>query len=217
MAASVDADQSVEPSLGVTEGALHSAEALLLARYFMYTQVYFHPVTTIYGIHLKDFLNDWLNGGKFSTEVNDVLKNTDNEVMAEVIRAGSNDGMTGHDAAARMLHRQHFRLLYTPHPEDLAENLSAADLICEAAKNEFGSGQVRFHPDPGKTSESNFPVEMRDGRIASAVVLSRLLEKLPVPSGKYVFVHPDLREKAIKWLEKKRKDIIQRPEEEGSE
>ncbi|MDF9407776.1 hypothetical protein L7E55_05285 [Pelotomaculum isophthalicicum JI] len=33
---------SIEPVLGVEEGGLHSAEALLLARYFMYTQVYSH-------------------------------------------------------------------------------------------------------------------------------------------------------------------------------
>jgi HD superfamily phosphohydrolase len=45
---------SQEPSLGVEEGGIQSAEALMLARYFMYSQVYFHPVRRIYEIHLKD-------------------------------------------------------------------------------------------------------------------------------------------------------------------
>src|SRR5205085_9977450 len=31
------------PTLGVEEGGLQSAEALVLARYYMYSQVYFHP------------------------------------------------------------------------------------------------------------------------------------------------------------------------------
>jgi HD superfamily phosphohydrolase len=52
-----------EPALGVEEGGIQSAEALMLARYFMYSQVYFHPVRRIYDIHLKDFLAAWLPGG----------------------------------------------------------------------------------------------------------------------------------------------------------
>src|SRR5437667_686114 len=35
---------SDEPALGVQEGGVHTAEALLFARYFMYTQVYFHAI-----------------------------------------------------------------------------------------------------------------------------------------------------------------------------
>ena len=46
---------SREPQLGVTEGGVQSAEALVLARYFMYTQVYLHPVRRIYDLHLGSF------------------------------------------------------------------------------------------------------------------------------------------------------------------
>ena len=49
-------EETSEPSLGVEEGGLETAEALLLARYFMYSQVYFHPIRRIYDIHLKEFL-----------------------------------------------------------------------------------------------------------------------------------------------------------------
>src|SRR5438105_4684148 len=54
-----------EPSLGVEEGGIHSAEALMLARYFMFSQLYLHPVRRIYDIHLKDFLKLWLKGKFF--------------------------------------------------------------------------------------------------------------------------------------------------------
>lgn len=47
---------SREPSLGVEVGGLHSAEALLLARYFMYEQVYLHHVRKIYDYHLIEFI-----------------------------------------------------------------------------------------------------------------------------------------------------------------
>ena len=63
-AAAREADDS-EPALGLESGGIQSAEALMLARYFMYSQVYFHAVRRIYDIHLMDFLKEWLDGGVF--------------------------------------------------------------------------------------------------------------------------------------------------------
>ncbi len=54
-----------EIKLGVEIGGLHSAEALLLARYFMFSQLYFHSVRRIYDIHLKQFLKEWLPSGQY--------------------------------------------------------------------------------------------------------------------------------------------------------
>ena len=87
--ASEDEPGSQEPALGIEEGGLHSAEALLLARYFMFSQVYCHHVRRIYDIHLKDFLKSWLPGGMFSTSIEDLLQITDNEVMSELFQGGS--------------------------------------------------------------------------------------------------------------------------------
>jgi HD superfamily phosphohydrolase len=74
-------DGSIEPCLGVDEGGLQSAEALLWARYFMYSQVYFHHVRRIYDIHLKDFLKKWLPEEHFPVTVADHLRLTDNETF----------------------------------------------------------------------------------------------------------------------------------------
>lgn len=48
-------DDSSEPTLGLDYGGLQSAEALLWARYFMFSQVYFHQVRRIYDIHFSRF------------------------------------------------------------------------------------------------------------------------------------------------------------------
>jgi hypothetical protein len=58
-----DVDERAAPTIGVEIGGLNSAEALLLARYFMFGQVYFHPVRVAYDIHLVDFLKAWLPDG----------------------------------------------------------------------------------------------------------------------------------------------------------
>src|SRR5207253_9241356 len=59
---------SGEPTLGIEQGGLHAAEALLLAPYYMFTQLYLHHVRCIYDFHLKEFLSRWLPGGKFPTD-----------------------------------------------------------------------------------------------------------------------------------------------------
>jgi hypothetical protein len=53
IAPSGEGDDSKEAALGVEEGGIQSAEALMLARYFMYSQVYFHQIRRIYDTHAR--------------------------------------------------------------------------------------------------------------------------------------------------------------------
>ena len=135
--------QSNEPTLGVEEGGLHSVEALLLARYAMFSQVYFHRVRRIYDIHLREFLQRWLPGGQFSISVEDMLKSTDVEVMHALRQASLENSDLGL-LANRIIRRQHFRQLYQRNPDDIGEGIDAATAIYKAACEEFGSDNVRL-------------------------------------------------------------------------
>ena len=53
------------PRIGVTEGGWHAAEGLILARYFMFTQVYFHKTRVIFDHHLQHALAEMLPGHHF--------------------------------------------------------------------------------------------------------------------------------------------------------
>ncbi len=57
-----DGENFDEPTLGIEAGGIHSSEALLLARSFMFMQMYHHPVRTAYDLHLEEFLKAWLPG-----------------------------------------------------------------------------------------------------------------------------------------------------------
>src|SRR5207247_4201309 len=74
-------DEESEPVLGVDGGGRHAAESLLVARYFMFTQVYLHHIRLIYDRHLVDFLREILPGNLLPTEIAPHLALTDNEVM----------------------------------------------------------------------------------------------------------------------------------------
>jgi len=113
---------SKEPWLGVEAGGLEAAEAMALARYFMYKQVYFHHVRRAYDIHLKDFLKDWLRGGYFPTGIKQHLEITDNEVTAELLLSAREKGAAGHVHARRIIDRQHFKRIYERTPADQKVN-----------------------------------------------------------------------------------------------
>ena len=194
-------DASREPALGILDGGLHSAEALMLARFFMFTQVYFHPVRRIYDIHLRDFLLQTLPGGKYASTVNAHLEITDNEVTTSIMEASRNPASPGHDPARRISKREHFKLFYQRHPDDLKINLQPGKAVYEAAKAEFGEENVRWDHQPAKGRAPDFPVMPKEGPIASSMAMSDPLTHLPAASFDYVFVHPTLRGNARAWLD----------------
>ncbi len=203
-----ESDAAREPSLGVEEGGIQSAKALLLARYFMYSQVYFHSIRRIYDIHLKDFLTQWLPHGRFAIDAQSHLNMTDNEVMAAILAAARDSNAPGHDPARRIVRHEHFRVLYTRNPDDLRKHERPGDPIFEAAKAEFGDSAVRRDEYPGKGGLTDFPVKLKDGRIASALSVSPVLSKVPVAKFEYVFIDPARETEARKWLREHQETIL---------
>ncbi len=202
-------EKSKEPTLGVEAGGLQSAEALLLARYFMYSQVYFHPVRRIYDIHLKDYLVDMLTGGKFPTEPDRHLSSTDHEILVELRKAAFDEGMPGSVHAARIIKRQHYKRLYERNPTDFQKNQQAATLIKDAAYRKYGPENIRFDSPSQKGESIDFPVFMKDGRIESSSSLSQTLNQIPVVKTEYIFIKRELEYEAKQWLESERSGIIE--------
>lgn len=205
-----DGVSTSEPTLGVEHGGLHSAEALALARYFMYSQVYFHPVRRAYDIHLKDFMKAWLPGGLYPADLNGHLALTDNEVWSGIAdtTAQSNPNCAIH--AARIVGRDHFRVLYRRNPNDINRNPRSCELVYESAVGKFGQKNVAYDQYVPGNGGLEFPVLMPDNRIASSVSLSETLRKIPVAKFEYVFVDHSLVEDANKWLTENRDKIIQK-------
>lgn len=56
------------PSIGIEYGGLHAAEALIIARYMMFTQVYFHHTRRAYDHHIEDALKILLKKSQKGTE-----------------------------------------------------------------------------------------------------------------------------------------------------
>ena len=70
------------PMIGIEKGGIHAAEALQLARQFMFLQLYYHHVRLAYDIHLSEFMVRWLK--TYPTDVEGHLRMTDNEVLSAI-------------------------------------------------------------------------------------------------------------------------------------
>jgi hypothetical protein len=199
----------VDPQLGCERGGLESAEALMLARYFMFAQVYYHSARLAYNEHLKDFLAAWLPSGRFPTDIDGHLSRADSEVSVAMRHAATAPEAPGHDAARRIAHREHFRIAYSRRPDDIGARALATEKIAAAAAEEFGAENVRYGASPRRGDPPDFPVLDRDGSSVSSLSLSELLTKLPASRDEYVFVEPSLRERAKQWIADNREDIIE--------
>ncbi len=205
-----------EAVLGVEEGGVQSAEALALARYFMYSQVYLHRVRRIYDIHLTDFLKEWLPRGVFSTELPQLLASTDNEVTAAFLVAAFDKEKPGHEHARRIVKREHFKILYERNPTDARVNLEAGKEIFNAVAAQYGEQYFRHDRYPQSSGAPDFPVRMRDGGIESSFDISETLRKVPVVSIDNVFADRSVIEAAEKWLQGRKAEII-KPQMEGEQ
>jgi hypothetical protein len=98
------------PRLGISEGGWHAAEGLVLARYFMFTQVYFHKTRVAYDIHLRGAMKTMLPGGLFpkprGADLDKYLPWDDWRVLGHLADGG------GGEHGARLASRNHYRRVY---------------------------------------------------------------------------------------------------------
>jgi uncharacterized protein len=107
--------------VGVTEGGAHAAESLVIARYMMFTQVYFHKTRVAYDHHLRGALREMLDEGQFPPpEEIDAYLDWDDWKVLGLLKAGE-----GGEHGRRLMERDHYREVYhtpeAPAREDLEE------------------------------------------------------------------------------------------------
>ena len=200
-----DADASEQPTLGLEEGGIQSAEALLLARYSMFSQVYLHPVRRAYDIHLKDFLREWLPQSVFPTDTQEFLELSDIEVLA-AIRQQANRGS---EPAMRIARREHFKVVYSRNPVDLLLNPEAGRAVSLALSERYEPDKVKLDNYVPSSSSFDFPVLQSDGRIGSSLDVSDLLRRIPIAAIDFVFVDPVIRGEAQEFIRDSRRAILE--------
>jgi len=205
-----------EPELGIEIGGMHVAESLVLARYFMYSQVYFHHVRRIYDYHLKDYLKIWLkekcNSEFFPTKTDDFLNYSDSVFMNELQNSARENSATGYEVANLIVNRKHYKLIYELNPQDVELNPNALRTIYKALIEKYGKDKIIIDEYEEKGGILDFLVIDRNKQIFRARGVSELLDKVPRVSIGLIFADREIVEEAKQWLKENKFDILEEKE-----
>lgn len=190
--------------LGVTEGGLHAAESLVLARYFMFTQVYFHKTRVAFNHHLHQVLQEVLPKGRFpqpiGAELEEFLNWDDWRVLG--LLADGKGGEHGRRLCERNQYREVFHTPETPTRADLTRfervcsNLgNLLQLVEDAEKSWY------------KVDETDVPVQS-DNPGSQVVPLSKhssVIAGLKPIRKRMAFCSVEDKEKARRIIERERR------------
>jgi hypothetical protein len=147
-------EEGGSPRIGVMEGGWHAAEGLIIARYFMFTQVYFHKTRVIFDYHLRNALADVLPGKCFPKPINgdlDKYLHWDDWRVLGLLADGK-----GGEHGVRLASRDHYREIThtpeTPSSDDLDRlgkwrnalgDLLAAEIPAEKSWYKVGHADIQ--------------------------------------------------------------------------
>lgn len=189
--------------LAIEKGGMHAFEEFVLARYFMFTQVYFHKTRRFLDNMLFSFLKSTLKEGKYPKDINEFLE-YDDVTISELIREKSKEN----ECAERLLKRKIMSCIYETPPhankdQESIYNLIKNSLIRKIGKENllFDSADKMIHQIPVKyelDSEKAIPIiDEKNKEVMSISIASEVIKKMTEPINiKRIYVTEDKKEEA---------------------
>lgn len=125
------------PRLAIEKGGMHATEAFILARYFMFTQVYFHRTRRILDFMLTNFLKEALPGGTYPTDTKDYLLMNDDVVWDMMLQEQKRN-----DWARRIVNRDLIKLVGESPPHCDPKDKKFYKLLAKNIEKECGEENI---------------------------------------------------------------------------
>jgi HD superfamily phosphohydrolase len=200
----------VDPDSGalqlmIEDGAVQAVEGILLARYFMFLQVYFHKTRRVLDHHLVEALKQLLPLGEYPENLLEYLQWDDNRILSE-FRVNSDN-----DLVRRVLSRRFYRSVFETleHPEP--QEIERYDWLRERVTAVFGADSLFF--DEATKDPYNFvapPIQVRSRKGPKGLQeRSSLVRSLKPITKMRIYAHPDRREEVkneCEQFEEERRD-----------
>lgn len=167
-----------DPVVGLEVGGVHAAEGLILARYFMFQQVYHHAVRRVYDHHLRQALTELLPGLMWPADPGEYLTWDDSRAESMILEAAA----SGRSKWARIIAgRLHFKVVFEAPEGDIQRYLDQHAALTELLRDRFGDEVYVDKEDRPlvRNRELTLPVVRRDGRLSSWMKESKLFGVLP--------------------------------------
>ena len=180
--------------LGIEEGGVHAVEALILARYYMFTQVYFN----VTGKALEHHLTEWLRAADryWPDDPERFLAEDDHSTLA-AMRADSNVH------ARAVVDRAHFPLAFETREHPSESEREEFDAALPALVERYGEGSlliVRSAKDPHRLGPSRVLVATDGGGAEPLERASQFLRYLARIDRSRVYARPGIRDEVAATL-----------------
>ncbi len=163
------------PVLAIGEDGLFALEALVVARYHMFAQVYYHKIARIYSLHFARALRD--AGFSYPKAIADYLKHDDSTVFALL-----HDAPDSNKHAKRVVRRDHFRLAYQSSTDVQKDEDRKLRILEQELENSpsFADSYMFDHSAKAahKFTSVEFLVQKRNGTCQDVKRESSLIDKL---------------------------------------
>jgi HD superfamily phosphohydrolase len=141
--------------IGVEEGGVHALEALVMARYYMFTQVYFNVTGKALELHFNAWLEE--GGRRWPAEPERFLDEDDISTWTTMRRSPS-------PHARAVVAREHFPLAYETREHLTAEEKARFEALLPDLRERFGAGNLLLSnsaKDPHRMGKSRIRVLVR--------------------------------------------------------
>ncbi len=177
-----------EWGIGVEEGGVHALEALVMARYYMFTQVYFNVTGKAMELHLNEWLDE--QGWLWASAPEAFLGQDDVSVWTALRTSAS-------PHARALIERRHFPVAF-----ETREHLAAADKerfeeLLPGLRRRFGARSILLSnsaKDPHRLGSSRVLVRRFDGSLEPMEQSSQFIRHLSRIDRYRVYTPPVLRD-----------------------
>ena len=185
-----------EWGLGVYEGGVHALEALVMARYYMFTQVYFNPIGKALELHFNEWLTE--QGRRWPADPEAFLKEDDISTVSSMLQSDS-------PHARAVIQRQYFPLAFETREHLTAEEKTRFEMILPGLREQFGAAHIlvsRSAKDPHRLGQARVLVKRFDGGLEPMEQASHFIRHLARIDRFRVYTPPQLEDQVSAVIDK---------------
>lgn len=175
-----------EWGLGVAEGGVHALEALVMARYYMFTQVYFNRVGKALELHF----NEWLKevGERWPADPQAFLDLDDVSTLTAMRDSDS-------EHALAVVERRYFPMVFETREHLTSDEKTRFEELVPRLRSEFGAAHILVSlaaKDPHRLGESRVLVQRFDGQLEPMEEASHFVRHLDRIDRYRIYTPPQL-------------------------
>ena len=181
--------------IGVAEGGVHALEALVMARYYMFTQVYFNTKGKSFELHFNEWLRE--ESRLWPTDPEAFLNQTDFSIMTAMRESESRH-------ARAVTERKYFPMVFETREHLERNERQQFEELVPILKEEFGAPRILVShaaKDPHRLGESRVWVRRFDSDLEPMEEASHFIKHLQRIDRYRIYTPPELESDVMRRID----------------